>query len=135
MVKDLIDLGIVNKKSFILTMDKIPDEFKLDFIRGYFDGDGTIGEQWTTKSKTPMMRTRFCSGSKTLANQIVDHLETLGVNRVNVRKDSRKELYNIEYSQNASKKIYELFYGDSSLIYLNRKKNKFDSIIEKQNNN
>lgn len=43
IVSDLIKLGISTRKSF---KDKaptcIPDEYLLDFIRGYFDGDGSI---------------------------------------------------------------------------------------------
>lgn len=134
VVNDLIKLGIENNKSFTVNMDNIPYEYKIDFIRGYFDGDGSIGEQWSKTSKTPMLRTRICSGSEKLLRQIVEHLESLGVKRVNVRKDKRKELYNIEYSQNASKKIYELFYEDRELISLDRKRFKFIEILNKQKN-
>lgn len=134
MVKDLIELGIVNSKSFTITMDKIPYEYRLDFIRGYFDGDGSVGEQWTKSSKIPMLRARICSGSEKLLRDMVNHLEELGVKRVNVRKDSRKELYNIEYSQNSSKRIYELFYDDKTLIFLDRKRNKFEEVLRKQKN-
>lgn len=130
-VKDLISLGIVNNKSFIVNMDNIPKEYMIDFIRGYFDGDGTVGEQFSKKSKATMLRARMCSGSEKLLIQTVNHLEELGVKKVKVRKDKEKELYNIEYSQKASKSIYELFYNDDSLIYLDRKKVKFDSILMK----
>lgn len=132
MVKDLINLGIVNKKSFILSMDKIPEEFKLDFIRGYFDGDGSVGEQWSKKSQTPMLRTRFFSGSKILMEEIQQYLTNLGVKTVNIRKDTRKELYILEYSQKASLQIYDLFYQNKELICLSRKKEKFESVINRQ---
>ena len=45
----LIKLGCVSNKSYVkeLHMPKdIPDQFKWDFIRGYFDGDGCIA--WST---------------------------------------------------------------------------------------
>lgn len=45
--EDLIKLGIVPNKSLILKPPKIKKEFYKDFIRGYFDGDGSI---YKTKS-------------------------------------------------------------------------------------
>lgn len=44
-VNDLKKLGCVENKSLILTfptIDQVPKEFIYDFIRGYFDGDGSI---------------------------------------------------------------------------------------------
>lgn len=131
LAQSLIDIGITPRKSFTLSMSLIPNEYKLDFIRGYFDGDGSIGEQWAKRSKTPCMRVRFATGSETLAYEIVEELEKYGVKRVNISKSKDSQIYNIEYSQKASKKIYELFYKDAT-IFLQRKKDKFDSIIKKQ---
>ena len=44
-VEDLKKLGCVENKSLILTFpteQQVPKEFVYDFIRGYFDGDGSI---------------------------------------------------------------------------------------------
>lgn len=41
----LIGYGIVPRKTYVddsYVFDNIPDEFKWDFIRGYFDGDGSV---------------------------------------------------------------------------------------------
>lgn len=46
-VSDLNKIGITACKSLILKMPKIPKEYLWHFIRGYFDGDGSI---YTTKS-------------------------------------------------------------------------------------
>lgn len=43
--QNLINLGCVPKKSLVLTCpseEQVPDEFLLDFFRGYIDGDGYI---------------------------------------------------------------------------------------------
>lgn len=43
--QDLIEKGCFCKKSLILkypTIEQVPKEFVIDFIRGYFDGDGCI---------------------------------------------------------------------------------------------
>lgn len=48
MYKDLINIGIKEKKTWNMNLfdilDNITKEFKFDFIRGYFDGDGCITE-------------------------------------------------------------------------------------------
>lgn len=49
----LIELGCVPNKSSILRFprkEQVPDKFIKDFIRGYFDGNGTIG-YWIPKTK------------------------------------------------------------------------------------
>jgi DNA-binding transcriptional regulator WhiA len=42
MCQDLISLGIGPRKTFNLSMPRIQEQFVRHFIRGYFDGDGSI---------------------------------------------------------------------------------------------
>lgn len=139
LVNTLKDLNITENKSLTINVKGIiPKEYELDFIRGYFDGNGSIGTQYPTnskglRSKTIQIRTRFFTGSKYMAEWIVDTLEKYGVRRVNIHKDTKKELYNIGYSTKASMLIYKLLYKDKEL-YLERKKIKFDESIKIRNN-
>ena len=48
MVESLFKYGIIPNKTYILSSIKIPDEYIWDYIRGYFDGDGTFS--YTRKS-------------------------------------------------------------------------------------
>ena len=43
-VQNLIDLGMTERKSMSLPnlLEVVEEEFRIDFIRGYFDGDGSI---------------------------------------------------------------------------------------------
>lgn len=134
LINDLIAIGITPRKSLTINMDYIPPKYRLSFTRGYFDGDGSIGEQKTKCSQIPMLRLRICSGSEKILHQIIEVFQTYGVKSVSVCKRKNRNLYEIAYSQNASKKIYDLFYGNGQTIYLERKKNKFDEIIKKQQN-
>lgn len=43
--KGLNKFGIIKKKSLILDFPTIPNEYFWDFVRGYFDGDGSIFKQ------------------------------------------------------------------------------------------
>lgn len=53
-------------------MPDIPDEFKLDFIRGYFDGDGHISEQGVIQIVTSS--NKF---AQSIVNIIKEHCHTL----------------------------------------------------------
>lgn len=61
IVKDLKELGIVQNKTFALgRFDFIPKEYELDFVRGVFDGDGSVGRQCGEKCKNNhQIRVRF----------------------------------------------------------------------------
>ena len=45
LTNDLIKYGVYEKKSNILSSPNIPEKYIKDFIRGYFDGDGSIWKQ------------------------------------------------------------------------------------------
>lgn len=47
LVSDIIKLGITNKKSYTCEFPKIEEKYYLSFLRGLFDGDGSL----TVKSK------------------------------------------------------------------------------------
>ena len=42
MAKSLIKLGILPRKTYSLSSLKIPGKYFADFVRGFFDGDGTV---------------------------------------------------------------------------------------------
>lgn len=43
MVSDLINLGCTPRKSLTLELPRVPKKYFGSFLRGYFDGDGSIG--------------------------------------------------------------------------------------------
>jgi len=60
MYHDIRTLGGTERKSLTAIFPKnIPDEFLADFVRGYFDGDGSV---WYVKGGR--INSEFCSGSK-----------------------------------------------------------------------
>lgn len=64
----LKELGGLRRKSQKMTFPHTPDRYMRDFIRGYFDGDGSVFfvEYIRTKDKrlTRELRTNFTSGSR-----------------------------------------------------------------------
>lgn len=129
----LEELGFTSNKTLSVGIPKcIPNEYMIHFIRGFFDGDGTVGGQYIKGSQ--QMRVRFGCGSEKIVTQIRDWLHVnIGLKNVNINGDIRKNhWYEICYSTYDSLKLYDAMYKDDS-IYLNRKKDKFEEIIQLRN--
>lgn len=132
--------GFTSNKSLTVEIpSKIPDEQMIHFIRGFFDGDGTVGGQlpmnkYGIKTKSQQLRVRIGCGSEKIIIQIRDWLyHNLDTKYVNINTDIRKNhWYEIAYSTHDSIKLYKAFYSTDS-IYLNRKKEKLDQLIGLRN--
>lgn len=134
MVEDLIKLGCVENKTFVIKMPDIQDKFLIwHFIRGYFDGDGSI---YLDKSHG-FIGFNFASGSDLMLKQLREFLYKEGIYAyfsVEDRKDSRFETEHKSYKllitgmNNAysfGMKLYE-----NSNIYLTRKRLRFDNYVK-----
>jgi hypothetical protein len=139
-----IDHGCHSNKSLTLEVPTIPTKFVPDFIRGCWDGDGSLG-LYRKVSKTQGYETtrRYCalfSGSQRFAEGMQQLLETQNVKshvyikRVKPRKiedriiTSTRELYNLTVS--GKKNIFNFcqsIYYDKNCLSLVRKE-----IIAKQ---
>lgn len=73
MAEDLIRLGVTPKKSLTLQFPPVPSDHLRHFLRGAWDGDGTIGKPDTSP------RARFYSGSKDFAVGTMYALNRLGI--------------------------------------------------------
>lgn len=128
---ELAKYNITPKKTFTLTPpDKLEKKYWIDYIRGYFDGDGSINYIISNKS----LRWQVCSATKEILQWIVDWLyEAYQIPKVNIQKQERvnSPLYVIQYSTNATKNIYNILYTPNTL-FLKRKKDKFEEILKKK---
>lgn len=124
--KDLKKYNIIPQKTFILTPPyQLSKEYWIDYIRGYFDGDGSINNL-----KNKSLRWQVCSATKILLEWILDYFEELGIPKVNIQERKNKNiLYTIQYSTSSTKKIYDVLYTKGSL-FLPRKKKCFDFCID-----
>ena len=111
-------------KTFSLRFPTIKKELENDFIRGYFDGDGSISKN------------KFNNPSFSITSNI-DFLKELKKKFINLNQDIKiyqnkknKKIGELRYSGRGNiKKIYEFLYSDST-IYLNRKKERFENVIK-----
>lgn len=107
-----------NKTGFETIPDNVPKNLVKHFIRGYFDGDGSICKI----SKSQKYRIHLGSASETIIRQIQIYLKQHGIN-INYYVDNnyRKPFYYLDCtSQNKCKAFCHLLF-DEATIYLDRK--------------
>ena len=131
----LAKYNITPKKTFTLqppySLDK---KYWIDYIRGYFDGDGSINLIKNSNGRgNGNLRWQVGSAEPIILQWIVDYLfEEYGIPKVNVlqtSKDKKHTYYFIQYSSVSIRKIFDILYTPSSTLFLKRKKDKFIEIL------
>lgn len=126
---DLRSLGIFPNKSLTMRMPNIPQEYKLDFIRGYFDGDGSI-QRLKRKRPTPGMQVDFATGSRSFASSLTKMLNDLIYPKFHVT-EKRVNYYNIRCATTGAEEFYRKVYYENCPC-LQRKKTKFEDIMKER---
>jgi intein-encoded DNA endonuclease-like protein len=127
----LVSLGCVPNKSLILEYPNISNDLQNHFIRGYFDGDGSICF-WTKKWKTTTNKNfdwkitssdKFCIGAETVIKSFVDvNLRMM----LSCKKTSENKITTTLYT-GGNQQVYRLMswlYKDAT-IFLKRKYDRF----------
>ena len=105
-----------NKTFDVAISDKIPKDLVKHFIRGYFDGDGSVTHT------DNYLRINFTSGSETMLKQIMNFIYNNNIVVRNKTGTPPIHKYVINYSCSVAYKILDILYGCSSeLIRLDRK--------------
>jgi len=123
LYKELENFGLTPRKTYTLKMPKL--KYYKDFIRGYFDGDGSV---YLSQHNTIM--SEFW-GTKEFLNSISQILgdEIDPIMNVKVSKGKRKT-YRLRYNQTQSLLLYRWMYGDNCLC-LKRKRSRFENGINR----
>lgn len=138
--ENLINLGVCkNKTHKELSIPKIPENLIRHFIRGYFDGDGSIFV--CTVNKIPKyLKGNICSPTENILKEIQLELFKYNIEST-INKESRKgklmkipsgmsicsqDMYRLFFRKKDSiNKLYHYLYDDAT-IYLSRKKSVFE---------
>ena len=124
--RDLAKYSIVPAKTFILEPPlNLNPKYYIDYIRGYFDGDGSV-----SILQEHALRWQVCSATKPIIEFVINTLyNQYNIPKVNIQMQVRHNpLYYCQYSTNATKQIYKILYTPNSL-YLPRKYKHFTEII------
>ena len=136
LVNDIINYGYVqNKTCFELKLPNIDDELLRHFIRGYFDGDGSIiGGVRKPNSKNREVNYRVSrafnidSKKQNILIEIQNFFSKHNI-KTNINYIMRDDMYRLcTSSKEEIEKIFHLLYDDSN-FYLNRKFNKFNYYV------
>jgi hypothetical protein len=126
--KDLIGLGITPRKSKTIRMPSVPSEFFCDFVRGCFDGDGSVTSWQDPRWKRSwQIRTVFSSGSRGFLTDMQDRLrQEAGLSPGSIQTLVRE--YNLCYCIADSVKLFNYMYGRVTVesLYFQDKKEKFN---------
>ncbi len=127
LCEDLINLGCITKKSLILkfpTEKQVPKHLIKHFIRGYFDGDGSICNFNKYKKSTGSIFTVLGTQEflKEYSHYLAEGIDTL-INSKILKKGS---IYSLSISKkDILLKIKNYFYN-GTVVFLNRKLEKFN---------
>ncbi len=91
LINDLMQLGLVERKSLVMKFPGMPNIFVRHFIRGCWDGDGSV-----YINKKGLLRANYISGSYDFLNLLVMHLYKAGITQkrltVHLTYDERAKL-------------------------------------------
>lgn len=122
-------LGCVPNKSLVLkfpTEEQVPKHLISHFIRGYFDGDGSVSKY----AKNIKVNFTGCTNFITSLRDYLASIKVVPQNKLNFGKDKeRKAFCMMEWNGKRNcKSLYNYMYKDAT-IFGNRKYNKFKEII------
>ncbi|MFA4889299.1 MAG: LAGLIDADG family homing endonuclease [Candidatus Omnitrophota bacterium] len=133
MFGDLLKLGFIPNKELRLKLPDIPKIYIRHFVRGYFDGDGSIIYGYFKRRARKNKMTRYISTCFACANpDFLKHLSEVLLKHAAVGKGyiDRKGGH-LSYSKLDSSKLFRYMYkGVLKEQYLERKHNKFLKAIK-----
>lgn len=126
LIKTLRLIGLKERKSLDIEFPEIPDEYFWDFVRGYFDGDGSF---YYRKNKYLYLSFAGCNKFITQLNNLISIHLNIPVRNIDHHKPLTAQLQ--YFPQDIVLSIGNHLYKNSHAPKLNRK---FDKFIQWKNN-
>ncbi len=133
----VLQSGITAKKSLTLEIkQEIMDSRHFShFIRGYFDGDGTIGITRSTNGKSTKNYYRPCIRIGSASRKIVEQIQQILTKAYGFNDNKivcHNNYYVLKYTGNPARKFYNVIYKEAG-IKLNRKHKRYAAILSLDN--
>ncbi|MCL5406990.1 MAG: hypothetical protein M1429_00620 [Patescibacteria group bacterium] len=127
--KDLRRLGIHPRKTFTLKPIKVPKEFFSDFVRGYFDADGSV--YIYVVNGTPQIKAHFTGASRIFIEKLGLILsQLLGIKEKPIyttkAKGVRQNMYHFDFYIRDCQRLFDFMYTPMPSLYLSRKYEMFE---------
>ena len=124
--RDLAEYGIIpHKTGKLFISKKLSKEYWRDFIRGYFDGDGSIFKD------EKGLRLSITSANREILDDINSFFVENGIKASSIYKDHNNVC--IKFRNQASINIYNLLYYNNCLC-LKRKRDKYVELMKEKYN-
>lgn len=129
LTNDLINLGIMPRKSRNLGIIKVPNKYYPDFVRGFFDGDGSV--YLYNVNNTPQIKAHFISTSPTFLSNLNSRVcASMNIRPKTIHKQidvrgRRMPMYSIHLYIDDCEKLNRFMYSNRPSLYLARKRNVF----------
>lgn len=134
--RDLISYGVVPNKTYSKSFSfpkKMQKEYIIDYIRGYFDGDGSV------KPSGSNNRPAFQIDGTQLhvLQDMQKYFKEVHSLELRITKQSKTnvQLYRLYCYADTAEKVFELMYKDKEeTLYLTRKYDKYKTLLDKYYN-
>lgn len=126
LAADLAKLGVLPRKSLTVNFPQVPYKYIPDFIRGVFDGDGSVF--FDRRRRNCPLRSKFVSGSYNFISGLQQNLESLGMPKRSIYRQKTKNSwsYMFIFEHKDSEKLFKLMYNNTQNgLFLERKYNRF----------
>ncbi len=121
--------GLTTAKSKTMGKIVLPSEYYAGFLRGYFDGDGTVYGYWDKRWSNSFM---YYTGFINASSKFLQWIQTMNTELVNTSpgkiKPNRGGL-TLTYAKTDSQKLFAFMYADINALSLSRKRIKFIDFI------
>lgn len=129
---DLSCLGLHPNKTRRLVLPDIPNQFKGDFVRGYFDGDGNVWVGYVhidRLKKTKTIQVAFTSASRDFLVSLRSQLVCVGLTGGGIYTNKMATFSRLSFSVRDALKIYKIMYNAEHKLLLERKKQVFEKFF------
>ena len=127
----LLKIGLTPHKSKTISSLEIPNQYFFDFLRGCFDGDGTIFSYWDPRWRSSFMfYTAFSSGSlkflQWLKNKITKNLDLKGY----IGTTGTQGNFILRYAKRETLVLFNKIFYSKNIPFLRRKYKKALKIFQ-----
>lgn len=128
LVSDLAQWGVIPRKTFKTVFPTLDEHWARHFIRGVFDGDGTITQ--TKHGHCDSYYGQFAIyGNREFLLKLQEFFLNLGLKRTQIDRLRGRNSHRLKYKGTHNlRRIYRYLYSRAH-IYLDRKKRKFEECI------
>lgn len=128
LIKQLIKLGIHPNKSYNDVVPSVPQKYKMDFLRGVFDGDGCLYVRARQKGKYISKDCRWQITAK-LASYLQNLMEEVSIQDGSIVQCNRWYVWQIHNHQTIIELCKKIYKNTDKSYYLKRKYEKYQELI------